>query len=141
VHQRASRHAAILGEEDVLGFDVAARDALLVCGTECADDLGRDVDRPSRCERASVEALAQRLALEQLHHRIDHPVCAAEVVNRQNARMRQRRDRERLTSESSEPLRIGGEGVRQNLDGDIALQLVSRARSISLIPPESRYGP
>jgi len=78
-------HAAVAGDEDVLGLDVAMDHALFVRGRERAHDLRADVDRPPRRQRSGVEALAQCLALEQLHHGVRQAVGAAEVVNREDA--------------------------------------------------------
>ena len=59
-------HAAVVGDEDVLGLQVPVDDPLLVRRREAADDLERVVDRLARRELAAGEDRAQRLALEQL---------------------------------------------------------------------------
>ena len=86
------------------------------------------VDRAPRGKRRRVETLPQRLAFEQLHHRVGHAVGAPEVVDREDAGMRQRGHRQRFALEPRQAIGIGGKRLRQHLDGDIALQRVSRAR-------------
>jgi hypothetical protein len=67
--------------------------------------------------------MTERLALQQFHHRVGDAVRLAEIVNRKDSRMRQCRDREGLTLEARDAIRIRGDGVGENLDGDVALQL------------------
>ena len=79
-----------------------------------------------------VESLAQRLALEQFHHGVGQAVGVAEVVNREDAGVRQRRHRQRLALEARQPIRVGGKRLRQHLDGDVALQLgIARAVDVA----------
>ena len=59
--------AAFLRHEDVFGFQVAVNDSLLVRGRKAVGDLDGDVDRLARCQCATSQALAQGLALQQLH--------------------------------------------------------------------------
>ena len=60
-------HAAVAAEEDVLRLHVPVDDSALVRRGEALGDLGCDFERLFRRERAGPEALAQRLAFEQLH--------------------------------------------------------------------------
>ena len=58
-------HAAVVGDEDVLGFQIAMDDALVVRGRETVGDLERVLDGLARAEAAPSDPLAQRLAFEQ----------------------------------------------------------------------------
>ena len=62
-------------------------------------NLQRVVDGLPLRDRAGVELAAQRLAFQQLRDRIGGPVLGSEVVDREDVRMRQRRDRLRLALE------------------------------------------
>ena len=60
-------HPAVAGQEEVLRLQVPVDDSLLVRRREAGGDLGAAVARPADRERPVAEALAQRLALQQLH--------------------------------------------------------------------------
>ena len=57
---------AIIGDEDVVGFDVAMDDALVVRRRETTDDLQSEIERLSLREHNSVHSLTQGLAFPQL---------------------------------------------------------------------------
>ena len=105
---------------------------LVVRGREAARDLRGDVDGFAQRQWAAAEPLAQRLAFEQLHddERL-RLACACVWPNSKtddDVGMRQRGDRLRFALESSEAIGIAGDGRRQDLDGDVASELESRAR-------------
>ena len=86
-------------------------------------------DRRRRCVTASRHGkapdfirVAQRVALEQLHDRDGHAVDDRELVNREDARVRQRGDRPRLGLEPPPHLGIGRDVRRHHLDGDVAIE-------------------
>ena len=56
----------VLGEEDVLGLDVAADDPLLVGGGETFGDLVGDLEGALDGDRAASHERAEGLSLEQL---------------------------------------------------------------------------
>ena len=121
-------HLARAEQEHVLGLEVAVDDALLVRGGEAARDLERDLDRLAGRQRPVLQPLAERLALQQLHRRVDGALLAAEVVDGEDVRVREGGDRLRLALEAPERVGILGEVPRQDLDRHLALELrVARA--------------
>ena len=74
------------------------------CAVRRVERVG-DLDRRSRSacvgrQRALAEAVRQRLALEQLHDEVVGPVLVADVVERADVRVVERRDRPRLALEA-----------------------------------------
>ena len=69
------------------------------------------------------DALRQVLALDQLHHQRAHAARFLEAVDVRDVRMVQRREHLRFAREPREPFGIVGEGVRQDLERDIAIEL------------------
>ena len=109
-----------LGEEDVRGLDVAVEDALGVGGVEGINECERDVDDGRDIQRSARQPLLERLALEQLHR--DERWLCADVVNRADIRMIQRRGRAALALEPLDGLGIGLESIGQCLDCDDAVE-------------------
>ena len=103
---------AVLRDEEVLGLQVPVDDALLVGGGEALRDLERVVHGLLLRNRARVELPAQRLAFQKLHDGVGDAVLVAEVVNREDVGMRERRDGLRLALEPGERVGIGGDGLR-----------------------------
>ena len=66
-------HAAVPGDEDVLGLEIAVDDAVVVGGRQAVGDLHRVLERLARGQGPVVEPLAQRLALEQLRDEVERP--------------------------------------------------------------------
>ena len=78
---------ALVGEEDVLGLEVAVDDPFLVRGREGVADLEPVVHGLARRRRTRDQPRAQGLAFEQLHGRVGHAFLAAEVEDGQDARV------------------------------------------------------
>ena len=103
-------------------------DATGMRGREAVGDLPGVLHGLAQRQRPARQALAQRVALEQLHHRVRGPAVAAEVVDREDAGVRERGDRLRLTLEAGQHIGGGREVRGQHLHRDVAVELVSRAR-------------
>ena len=73
---------------------------------------------PSRFDR-----LPQRWALDQLHDECCRALGALDAIDRGDVRMIQRGQHFRFAAEPGEPIGIGGDGRRQHLDRDLALQI------------------
>jgi hypothetical protein len=127
-------HVAGPRDEHVLRLQVAVDDALLVGGGEAGRDLERVADRLVLRKRAAAQAPAQRVALEELGDGVDASVLAAEVVDREDVRMREGRDGERLALEARQRLGVVRHLRGENLDRDVALQL-GIPRSVDLAHP------
>jgi hypothetical protein len=87
-------------------------DALFVRGGQRLRDLQRKVERLAQWQGPIRQTLAQRLALEQLHHGVDGGPLAAEVVDGEDVRVRQCRHRLGLTLEAGERRGIVSAGGR-----------------------------
>jgi hypothetical protein len=87
-------------------------------------DLERVAERQTRTAglRRPRESVGQRLAIQVLHDEIRGAPVVADVVERTNVRMRELRDRARLTIESLTKARIAGKGLGKNLDRHLAIQ-------------------
>ena len=80
-------HAPVAEQEDVVGFQIAMDDTLVVSGRETAGHLNGAVGRFTDRQRTLGETLAQRLAVEELHHRVRVAVLGAHVEDRQDVRV------------------------------------------------------
>src|SRR5204863_1808289 len=110
---------AVAREKNIVGFQIAMNDSLVVRGRESLRHLQRRVDRFARRERTALESAAQRLAFEQL---ADEKRCAArvdaDVVDGQQIRMLEESGCARFLFETDEPLAIAEGDVGQDLDRD-----------------------
>ena len=133
-------HAAVVGDEEVLGLQVPVDDPLLVRGGEAVDDLERVVDRAARRDPAAREHRAKRLPFEQLLDDIGRAVVArADVVDGGDVGVVQDPGRAGLLLEAAQAVGVGGEGGRQDLDRHLAAEArVSRAVDLSHPPRSDR---
>ena len=70
----------------------------------------------------------QRLALEMLHHQVGNAVVIAEIVNRANVRVRERRDGPGLPFETGAAAGIDGEAGGKTLTATVRPSRASWAR-------------
>ena len=112
--------AAVLGDEDVVRLEIAVDDALVVGRGEALGDLRGVVDRLAHRQRRASDALAQRLALEQLGDHERRAVVSAEIVDREDVRVVELAGGARLLLEATQPVGVLGEGRGQDLEGDLA---------------------
>ncbi len=106
--------------EDVLGFQIAVDDAGAVCGRECVRHRRCHLERLRPRQWPAGQAGAQGLALEQLGDEVDVPTLLPDVMDGQNAGMRQRRDGARLTRQPGDGVGIVAQMGREDLDRDVA---------------------
>ena len=114
--------APVSGEEQVFGLEIAMDDPFFVRRREPARDLHRVVERLADRNGAGGQALAQRLALEELGDDVRRAVLHAEVVDGRDSRVVQDAGGARLGLEALEPVRVLREGRGQDLDRDLAAQ-------------------
>ncbi len=112
---------AVLGDDDVLGLDVAVHDAGAVRGSERVGDSGGHRDPlANRFRSLRRHHVAQRRTGEQFLHDVVRPAVDAHVIDGRNVGMTQRGGRPGFLFEAGQPLRVGREERRQNLDGHLA---------------------
>ena len=123
---------AVAGQEDVRGLEVAMDHALVVGGGQAAGDLNGVVDGLPGSQRAGVEPLAQRFALEQFDHDERRALVGPEIVDRDQIRVVQHPRRPGLLLEAPEAVRVAGKGGREHLDGNVAAEPgIARAVNLS----------
>jgi hypothetical protein len=124
----------VAADEDVFRLQVAMHDAALVCGGQCACDLGSEIKHDPRRERAFLQALAQGLTLEQLGDDKGDTIVRAHVVDRKDVRVIESRGRVSFLLKALQARRVLRDGRRQYLDGHLALEL-RVVRAIHLAHP------
>ena len=85
-------------------------------------DLRADLDRLAHRDRAAVEPLAQGLAFQQLHDEVGGAVLRADVVDGDDVGMIESGDGARFLLEAAQAVAVGGDGLWQDLDGDLAIE-------------------
>jgi hypothetical protein len=106
-------------DKQVRRLHVAVHDPARVGGVERVGDLDRQREQRGHWHRTAVDRLLQRLSLEKLGHHVGPAVVDADVVDREDVRMIQRRGRAGFLVESREASRVAGEGQWQYLDRDV----------------------
>ncbi len=109
---------------DVGRLQIPVDDALLVGRVQRVGNLARDRQRVSQGERPARQSIGQRLTLDELEHQSRTAIDVLEPVNRADVRVIQRRQHASLVLEPREPSRIVREERRQDLDGDVAMELL-----------------
>ena len=97
-------------------------DPLVVRRRQAARDLQCEVERLADRQGRAADALPERLPFQQLGDGVGHAGFDADIVNRQDVRMRERGDRLGLALEAGERGGIGGQPLGQDLDRDIAIE-------------------
>ncbi len=113
---------SVARQEDVLGLQVAVDDAGGVGGREALCDLDRGGGDDLDGERPAVEAVPERLALEELGDEVGDAVVAPDVEDGEDVRVVEPPDRLHLDLEPADPVGVGGPGPREDLDGDVAAE-------------------
>ncbi len=109
-------------------FQIAMDDARAVSLVERVADVDRVAQGVDRRQRTAGQPLDERLAFEILEHEKTNRVisargrlgvrCVADVIERADVWVIERRDGTRLPLEALPPLRAGGEGGVEHFDGD-----------------------
>lgn len=85
-------------------------------------DLNCVLERLVERQRTLLQAPAQRLPFQVLHHQEVNPAVVADVVKDADVRVLQRRDRARFPLEPLLELRIVADVLRKDLQGDGTVQ-------------------
>ena len=116
----------IVRDHDVLRLDVPVDDAVGVRVLQRLADLRGVVQRLRGAEYTVLcHALLERLALDELHDNILRLAAVADIVDRDDIRLREHGDRVRLRLKAVFQLGIRRHLIAQDLDGNIAVQLVA----------------
>jgi hypothetical protein len=87
--------------------------------------LGADIERLLRWQQpAALHDAAQRLAVHEFHDDVGATITAPDLVDGDDVRMVQRRGGSRFLLEAREPVGIGRELRREELDGHVAVEVV-----------------
>ena len=95
-------------------------DSAFMSGVERLRDLSRDRKRFVERDRFACDPIGERRPLDELQHQRRDPLAFLEAVDGGDIRVIERRNRLRLTLEPGDPLGVGEERLRQNLQRDIA---------------------
>jgi hypothetical protein len=118
-------HAALGVDDHVVGLDVAVDDAALVREAGGAQDLDADVDDLRGRERALVaHQLLERAPLEELHRDVVGPIPRPAVEDLDDVRVLETRRRRGLAAEALDELLVRGEAPVQDLQRDLAPELL-----------------
>jgi hypothetical protein len=112
-------HRAVWPHLHVCGFQVAMDDTLLVRGFERLGDLARDRQRFVERYRSARDSLREIFPLDEFHHE----GVAFDPVDGCDVGMVERRQHLRFAREPRQPIRIEREGLRQDLDRDVTIEL------------------
>ena len=117
-------HVAVARQHHVLGLEVAVDDAGGVRAGEPVGQLAGDVEHlPGRQRELGANQVAQRRAVHELHDGEGQPGRLADLVDGDDVGVVEGRGRAGLLGESTEAVRDRGEGLGQELDGDVAAEV------------------
>ena len=118
----------------------------LCAALEGIGDLRPELHDLVERQRALLQAVGERLALEQLHHQEVRVALVPDVEERADVRVVERGDRLRLALEALAALVVLREAGGEDLDATLRSRRVSFPRQTSPMPPApigavSSYGP
>ena len=113
---------ARLRQHDVAGLQVAMDDAFAMRLVERVRNLNPKLQRLVERQCALRQSLGQRLALQVLHDQEVDAVLTTDVVDVADVRMTQGRECLGLALESLLQVRVRGDMLGQDLDGDRAIE-------------------
>ena len=124
-HRRAPRVRAVdrrSGEENVGRFQVAVNDTALVRELNGDGERGDQFRGPARVRQRTGELLREGSALDQFHREVRPPLVLADLVDRHDVRVPQRRRGLDLALESCPLLRAGVAAREEHLQCDRAVR-------------------
>src|SRR5438270_11089369 len=113
---------ATLRDEDVCRLDIAMDNALGMRRIERIGYVNADRQQSFGLKRARADQILQRLAFEIFHDDEGLIALLADVIDRADIGMVQRRGGLSLTAEAAERRRVASDGLRQKLPGHEASQ-------------------
>jgi hypothetical protein len=115
---KSSSFAPARRNHDVGGLQIAVCHALTVRLVERVGDLRRQLERLADRQRAALQPVGERFALQVFHDQKVGLVFAADVVEHADVRVVQRRDRPRLALEALSHFGVIGKTRGEYFDGD-----------------------
>jgi hypothetical protein len=122
---------AVLRDKDVLRFDVAVDEAGRVRGRQPVGHADQKVDDLAPRARPGPRPCLERATVDKLCDEVLAAIHLADVVDRKDMRVIERRERMRFALEAGQPIGVRGEQRRQDFDRHLARQL-RVAREIDL---------
>ncbi len=116
-------HVAVVGDLDVPGLQIPVDDAGVVGGGEGIGDLPRQSQRFRDWNRAMADPRREIFAVDQLHGDERPGAFASGVVDVGDVRVIQGGERPGFTGEAHDAVGVGGEGVGQDLQRDVTIEL------------------
>ncbi len=98
-------------------------DPALVRRVQRVGDLTGDIESVFQRNRTTRDAIRQCVPVDEFEHQRAEAVALLESVDGRDVRMVERGQQPRLALEAGEPVRIGREEARQDLDRDVAPEL------------------
>ena len=133
-------HRSVGPQLDIRRLEIAMDDSALVRRFEGFGDLTRDGQRLVERDWAAFQPLCQIVALDEFHHEgADAVGHVVQAVDSGDVGVIQRGEDFRFPLKPRHSFRISNEGLRQDLDGDIAIE-PRVARPIHFTHPASPKG-
>src|ERR1035437_7767042 len=111
-----------LGDEDVRGLDVPMDDASGMSGIERVGDVNRQTEQNIGVDGLSGDAILQRHPVQVLHGDERFPILFSDIKDHANIGVIQRGGSLGLALKSGKYLRVASNILRQELEGDEAMQ-------------------
>jgi hypothetical protein len=108
---------AAFGDENIPRLDITVDNSFRVGCIKTIRDLNGQVENSCSFHRMAADALLQRRAFETFHHDERSPICLANVINRANVRVIERRGSFRFPFKAFEHLRILRQFFREEFQG------------------------
>jgi hypothetical protein len=113
---------AVLRDEDVCRLNVAMNNSLCVRSVEGIRNLDSEEEQRVDVHWPVADQVLQSLAVKELHSNEGLAIFFANVMNRADVGMIQRRGRLRLALKAGQRLRVSGDFIRQELQRHETMQ-------------------
>jgi hypothetical protein len=115
-------HRAIRPQFDIGRLQVAVNDAAFMRRFQRLGDLSRDGHRFLQSHRSLRDPIGERQPIDKLQNERARTAGVFDAVNMRDMGMIERGEHFRLTLKPRQAIAIGREGLREDLQGDVALE-------------------